>query len=101
MNDEAYAQTLADQIVDWYAEPLERVELETHAIPWIKLGDMIAVSNETSWQSLMRVTAMKMQIDLASGLSQKIEARSISNFETLDFFTIGTSEIGGTDVIGT
>jgi hypothetical protein len=98
--DEAYAVTRAQQLIEWYKDPKTRLVLKSRAVPHLQLGDMISVTNKDIGQNyLMRVTCIKSQFSLADGLQQEIHCRSIAPQETLTYFEIGASEIGGSDVI--
>lgn len=99
MADEAYAQTLGEQLLEWYKNPIRRVVLKNRSIPHLQIGDMVTVTNEINdINYLMRITSIKNQFS-NDGLNQEITCRSVSSFELLSFFTVGTSEIEGTDVI--
>jgi len=97
--DETYAQTIAEQLITWYKDPLSRIVLKSRSVPQLQLGDMISVRNdELNTSKLMRITVIKNSYT-TEGLNQEIHARDVAPFELLDFFIIGTSEIEGTDVI--
>lgn len=97
--DETYAQTRADQLIDWYKDPKTRIVLKARSVPQLQLGDMITIVNEDILVNyLMRVTWLKSQYGF-DGLNQEIHCRSVAPQETLTYFEIGVSEIGGTDVI--
>lgn len=100
MADETYATNLAQQIIDWYKDPLTRITLKNRAIPQLQLGDMVSVVNDdTGVTSLMRIMRLKSTIDVDTGMNQEVYLRSINPFETLTYFEIGTSSIESTDVI--
>lgn len=100
LTDEDYANTLANQIITWYKDPLERMEIKIKGLPQLQIGDMITVINsETETYFIMRITSIKTSMSLEGGLIQVLKLRSVTEFETLVFFEINTSEIGGTDVI--
>lgn len=100
LSDETYADTLADQLIDWYADHLTRIVLTGRAIPQLQIGDMISVvNNDTATTFLMRITHIKSQLSVATGFEQEIHSRSVTPVELLTYFGIGTSEIGGSDVI--
>lgn len=95
-----YAQTLGQQIIDWYKNPLDRLLLENPALPQLQIGDMISVINEyTSEGQLARIMGINFSMNKGEIFRQKIYTRSIAGFEALDFFTIGTSSIESDDVI--
>lgn len=99
MADEGYAQTLAEQLVEWYKSPIRRLILKNRAIPQLQIGDMVTVTNEyTGINYLMRITKLKEQLS-SEGLNQEIHTRAITPFELLDFFTINISSIESEDVI--
>jgi hypothetical protein len=97
--DETYAGTLAQQLIDWYKDPLSRVVLKNRSVPHLQLGDMISVKNdELNTSKLMRITTLKNSYT-TDGFNQEIHARDVATFELLSFFTIGDSEIESVDVI--
>jgi len=99
LDDEDYAETRAQQLIDWYKDPKTRIVLKNRCVPQLQLGDMIGVSNEDiGYNYIMRVTGIKSQFS-NDGLNQEIYCRSVLDQETLSYFEIGASEIGGTDVI--
>lgn len=98
--NETYAETLADQLLDWYADHLTRIVLTARAVPQLQVGDMITVVNEdTGTNFIMRITHIKTKLSVETGFTQDIHCRSVTPVELLTYFEIGTSEIGGTDVI--
>lgn len=100
LSDETYAGTLAQQLIDWYKEPLDRIILKARNIPQLQIGDMITIRNDDiDANFLMRVIHIKAQLDVQNGFNQEIDSRAVVPFELLTFFEIGTSEIAGTDVI--
>jgi hypothetical protein len=99
MASETYAETLGQQLVDWYKEPTRRMELRNRSLPQLQLGDMIGVRHDQLERDYtMRVVGLQNTYSL-DGLNQAIICRSVSPFETLDYFEVETSEIGSTDVI--
>ena len=97
--DEYYAQTRAQQIVDWYKNPKTMIVLGGRSVPQLQLGDMISVVNEdVNKNYLMRVTLIKNQYS-NDGLNQEIHCRSVTPQEQLTYFQIGVSAIESTDVI--
>lgn len=101
MADQTYAETVAQQLLDWYAEPVRKVVLKNRAYPQLQIGDMITVKNDDLGDSeIMRIIGIKESFS-SDGFWQDITARSVTNFELLNYFEIGTSEIGGSDVIST
>lgn len=99
MASETYAETLGQQIIDWYKEPTRRMELKNRCLPQLQLGDMIGVRHDQlSKDYVMRVVGLQNTYS-TEGLNQTIICRSVSPFETLDYFEVETSEIGSTDVI--
>lgn len=100
LTDPVYADALAQQIVDWYKDPIDRIEVEVPALPQLQIGDMITVVNGFSEDTfLMRVSGLKYSFSNSDGLMSSVKARTVSPFELLTFFEIGASEIGGSDVI--
>lgn len=99
MADEGYAQTLAEQLVEWYKSPIRRLILKNRAVPQLQVGDMITVTNEyTGINYLMRITRLKEQLS-DGGFNQEIHARAVTPFELLDLFTINVSSIESGDII--
>lgn len=97
--DETYAQTRAEQLVEWYKDPKTRIVLKNRSVPQLQLGDMITVRNpEVDKNYLMRITCIKNQYS-NEGMNQEIHCRSVTPQEQLTYFQIGVSEIQGTDVI--
>lgn len=93
------ANAVAQDLIDKYKDPLQRVTLKARAIPQLSLGDMISVYNEdTGVIKFYRIQAMKMSMSI-EGFAQEVSARGITNFETLTYFTIQDSSIEGIDVI--
>lgn len=100
MTDEDYVGTLAETIVDRYANPTHRVILKNRCVPQLQLGDMIGVHNEEKGEYyLMRIVKLKTIFSLSSGMEQDIYARQVTTDELADYFTIGVSDIGGDDII--
>lgn len=100
MADESYAETVAQQILDWYSSPVRRITLKNRCVPQLQIGDMISVNNDDIGENyLVRITGIKITFSEEDGFQQEISTRCITNFETLSYFTIGTSEISGVDVI--
>jgi len=97
--DEEYAQSLADLFIDQYSTPNSRVVIRGRAVPHLQLGDMVSVNNSYLNETyIMRIVQIKEQF--ASGLyNAEYKLRHVTNFETLSFFTVGTSSIEGEDVI--
>lgn len=96
----SYAQTLAQQIIDWYADPIDKLTIEHPALPYLQIGDMISVVNDqTENEELMRIIGYSLDRRNNNIFRQKTFLRTVTNFELLTFFEIGTSSIGGTDVI--
>ena len=99
MADESYAQSLADQIVEWYKSPVRRMVLRNRSVPTLRLGDMITVNHQQiNANYLMRVIGLKNRFSL-EGMNQDITCRMVTPFELLSFFEIEASSIGSTDVI--
>jgi len=99
MASESYAKSLAELLIEWYKEPTRRMELKNRCLPQLQLGDMIGVRHEQlNRDYAMRIVGLQNTYS-TEGLNQTIICRSVSPFETLDYFTIGTSGIESTDVI--
>lgn len=99
LSEEEFAQSLADSFVDRYATPNSRVIIKGRSIPHLQLGDMVSVDNAYLEQSfIMRIIEIKEQFSSGS-YNAEYKMRNVTDFETLDFFTIATSAIESTDVI--
>lgn len=99
--DESYARIIAQQIIDWYKNPVKKIELKGRAVPQLQIGDLISVyNNAVQSYYIMRVIRLKYYKN-KSGFNMSILSREIGAFETLSYFTIGESAIEGTDVIST
>jgi hypothetical protein len=100
LSDITYANTLGQQLIDWYKNPLSRVINNVNALPQLQIGDMISVvNNYVAATFLMRLLGLTFSYSNNNGLKGTINARSVNPFETLTLFQIGSSSIGGTDVI--
>lgn len=93
IQDETWADSYAQLILDDYSNPTLIQELVIMAIPELQFGDLI------SWQGqYWRVYAIKSKVDPAVGYVQ--ELRILQQANTLaSYFRIGVSVIGGTDRI--
>jgi len=97
--DEEYSQSLADLLVDQYGTPNSKVIIKGRAVPHLQLGDMVSVNNSYLGETyIMRIIQIKEQFSQGA-YNAEYNLRHVTNFETLEFFTIGTSSIEGTDVI--
>lgn len=97
--DEDFAKTLAQQIIDWYKDLINRIILKNRAITALQLGDIISILNKRTGKfKIMRLIRSKSVLN-RNGLNQELTSRAVLQFEQLNFFTIGTSEIEGPDVI--
>lgn len=97
--DEEYAQSLADLFVEQYGTPNSKVIIKGRAVPHLQLGDMVSVNNSYLGETyIMRIIQIKEQFS-AGQYNAEYKLRHVTNFETLEFFTIATSSIEGTDVI--
>lgn len=95
-----YAQILGQQIIDWYKDPIDRVQITHPALPQLQIGDMISVVNGlTGQEQLMRIIGNAFSMGNGQMFDQKTRLRSVNPFELLNFFEIGVSEIGGSDII--
>jgi len=97
--DTDFAESFAQLIVLRYKNPLHRIILNNRCVPQLQLGDMVSVRNEEiSKTYLMRVVKIKMSIG-HNGMNQELSLREITTDELANYFTIGSSEIEGPDVI--
>lgn len=98
--DETYALTMAQNIVDIYKSPKSKIILKARAVPQIQLGDMITVNDpENNYNYLTRTIGIKTRFSISGGMEQEISCRMVVPYETLTYFTIGTSDIESSDVI--
>lgn len=96
----SYAQSLAEQLVEWYKDRVDRLRIDNPALPQLQIGDMVGLENGyTGENQIMRKIGESFKMGNGAIFQEKTELRAIGVFETLTFFTIGTSTIGGTDVI--
>jgi hypothetical protein len=99
LTDEIFAQTLADNLVEWYKNPTTRAIIKSRSIPQLQIGDMVGLVNSyTNTNYIMRITRIREQFT-KDGYNAEYGMRSVLGFELLNYFTIGESEIEGTDVI--
>lgn len=95
-----YAEILGQYIVDSYGDQLTRTKIKVPALPQLQIGDMITVVNTPIDKTyLMRILGIPFGFDPGSGFNQTIYSRQVFPSELADFFEIGTSEIGGSDII--
>lgn len=91
VQSESQAETLAANLLLDYATPEKLQEITIKARPEIELGDMI------SWQGRhYRVWGYETGISASAGFVQRLK---LLQKNVLTYFTIGTSTIGGPDVI--
>jgi hypothetical protein len=97
--DTVYARQFCQQIIDYYAQPASRVVLKRRALPQLQIGDMVSVYNKDVRQYFMqRVVGIKIEGTQGS-LNMTLTTRRIPDSELANYFTIGTSSIGGSDII--
>lgn len=91
IQDETWAKSLGQLIVNDYSEKSNLMEITIRAIPELQLGDLI------SWMGhYWRVFGIKTMIDPGSGFTQELKLVQRS---TQTYFRIGISTIGSTDLI--
>lgn len=98
--DQGFATDLANQIIEWYSQPINRLSIDHPFLPQLQIGDMVsALDGETGHEEIMRTTGLSFSMGVGKLFTGTSQLRIINPFETLTFFEIGTSEIGSTDVI--
>lgn len=86
-----WAQSLALMLLQSFAQPENLLEMTIRAKPRLQLGDMI------SWQGQnWRVYGIKAKLDPEQGFTQDL---MLLRANTMSFFRIGISTIGGADAI--
>lgn len=93
IQDSTWAQSLSQLLINQYSEPDKLQTITIRAIPELQLGDLI------SWRGLdWRVYSIKSRVNANEGFIQEILI-SQSASSTIQYFTIGISTIGGSDII--
>lgn len=93
IQDQTWAESLSQLLLNQYSEPDKLQRLTIRAIPGLQFGDLI------SWRGLTwRVYEIKAKIERSLGFIQEILI-SQSESSNISYFTIGVSTIGGTDII--
>lgn len=91
VQSQSQAETLADTILLDHAAPNKLQEIVIRARPHLQLSDLI------SWQGKeWRIWGIATQLDPSNGFIQRLK---LLQRQTLEYFTIGVSTIGGGDVI--
>lgn len=91
IQDESWANSYAQMILNDYSQPENIQELVIRAIPELQFGDLI------SWQGrYWRVFGINTKLDPNAGFIQTLK---ILQREVVSYFRIGISTIGGTDQI--
>lgn len=100
IDDDDFAYYLARAIVRKFKLPRRQIRITIRGVPQLQVGDYITVEDfDTGTSSDYRI--LKISGSLSPGeFIQKINLREISDSETDAWATIGTSTIGGEDVIG-
>jgi hypothetical protein len=97
VQDAATANALAYIYVQLFKGPLQRLKCSTFAVPHLQVGDYVTVDEETSG-NVLDMTIVGLDISLAKNGDLKqnftFEERAVYNY-----FTIGISEIGGSDYL--
>lgn len=88
---ESWANSLAQMVLNDYAEPENIQKLTVRAMPELQLGDLV------SWQGrYWRIFDIKTVLDEVSGFLQEL---LLLQRDVVSYFRIGISTIGGTDKI--
>lgn len=97
VQDAATANALAYIYVQLFKGPLQRLKCSTFAVPHLQIGDFITLDEETSGETLdMTIVSSELSLGRNGDLKQAFafEERTVYNY-----FTIGISEIGGSDYL--
>lgn len=97
VQDAATANALAYIYVKLFSTPLRRLKCTVFGVPQLQIGDFVTVDEETSGDTLnMVVVGNAISIGQNGSLAQDLdlEERAVYNY-----FTIGLSEIGGSDYL--
>lgn len=94
IQDESWANSFAQLILNDFSRPENIQELVIRAIPELQFGDLI------SWQGqYWRVFGINTKLDPQSGFIQELKLLQRNADVTSTYFTIGVSTIGGNDQI--
>lgn len=97
VQDAATANALAYIYVQLFSGPLQRIKGTVFGVPQIQIGDYVTLLEETSSQSLsMVVVGNEITVGANGQLLQKLDLEERSTYQ---YFTIGVSEIGGSDYL--
>lgn len=100
ITDRSFAYYLARVLTSKYKDGLRRISVTVSAIPQLQLLDKVSIKDTENDEYLnMRVMRIQEMMDTNQGFVQILYLREISDFESETPFTIGVSEIGGTDII--
>lgn len=93
IQDESWANSLSQLLLNSYSGPDRLQDMTIRAIPELQFGDLV------SWRGLdWRVYGIRTRLDPSEGFVQDIVI-SQSQSSTIQYFTIGVSTIGSTDII--
>lgn len=93
IQDSTWAQSLSQLLLNNYSDPEKLQTITIRAIPELQFGDLI------SWRGLdWRIYGVKGRVSPSEGFVQDIRM-SQSQSSTIQYFTIGVSTIGSTDII--
>lgn len=93
VQDAATANALAYIYVKLFSEPLQRLKGSAFAAPHLQLGDFVTVTEETTNQTLsMVIVGNSITVGQNGKLQQDLDLEQRSTYQ---YFTIGTSTIGG------
>lgn len=91
IQDESWAASYAQLILNAYSEPDKIQRIRIRAIPSLQLGDLV------SWQGMRwKIFHMRNVLNASEGFVQEL---SLVQTLSVVYFKVGISSIGGTDVI--
>lgn len=92
-------QTLADMIIEIYAQPSGIISFDSRCLPQLQIGDLVSVlNNQTNTSFIQRIIGIKISYN-ENGLNFSVITRRVLQTELLDYFTINVSSIAGDDII--
>lgn len=99
IDDEDFAEYIANAIVSKYADPTRRLVLTVQGVPQLQLRDMVRVKDQDVG-TYKNYRVMRIQGKLDQGaFVQELTLREVTDAEYDNYAIVGSSTVGGSDVV--